>query len=54
MFGNEASRTLHNFEEIAHCALAEVRYAFGHDGYFKPLTCGNVNQYRDYAVCFPR
>lgn len=54
MFGNEASRTFHNFEEIAHCALAEVRYAFGHDGYFKPLTCGNVYQYRDYAVCFSR
>lgn len=54
MLGDKSPRTFHNFEKVAHCALAQVGYALGHNRNFKPLPCGCIYQNRDNAVCFAR
>lgn len=40
---NVASGRLHNLQKVPHCAFAQMRYALGHDGYFKAFAACNVD-----------
>lgn len=51
---NVASGRLHNLQKVPHCAFAQMRYALGHDGYFKAFAACNVNQDWNDAKGFAR